>query len=376
MTEARASRRLRPILLAIAVAALVAASAASDFDPARTASWEIPEPDLFAVAVRGERAWAVGYWGAILRSDDGGRTWSYVDTPTDASLYDVDFADEEHGWAVGANGTLLRTTDGGRTWETTSASVTDPLDASERPLKSPLFGVSAVSPTEAWAVGDFGVVLHTRDGRNWTSVEIPEEAFGDDNIPDRILNAVVFTDRDHGWITGEFGTTLRTSDGGQTWVGEREIHGAIADVYLFDIAPNGAGWVLAAGVGGVALGSSDAGADWGELSAPTTAGLFGATVHDDRGLLVGDRGVLLLTRDRGETWHEPERPRSFNWLRGATFGRDGLALVVGEKGLILRSVDAGETWERAMGRQPQPTTGVSVPEPPRTKPSRQEKEAE
>jgi photosystem II stability/assembly factor-like uncharacterized protein len=364
------------MLLTAATAGLVGAGAASDFDPAHTDTWKIPEPDLFAVAIDGELAWAVGYWGAVLRSTDSGQTWSYAPTPTEATLYDVAFADDRHGWAVGVAGTLLHTSDGGRTWDSSTATVTDPFDGSTLPLESSLFGVSAVSPTEVWAVGDFGVVLHTRDGRNWSSVSIPEEAFGDEEIPDRIFNAVEFSDRDTGWIAGEFGTTLRTSDGGETWLGEREIQGAIDDVYLFDVAPNGSGWVLVGGVGGVALGSSDGGTAWTELGVPTTAGLFGAAVRGDRGVVVGDRGVLLVTRDQGASWQQPERPRSFNWLRGVAFGGDGLALVVGEGGMILRSTDAGDSWERALGHEPPPTTAVSVPELPRARPTRREAEAE
>jgi photosystem II stability/assembly factor-like uncharacterized protein len=377
MTRLRAIRRPSRIrLLAAILAAASAASAAGDLDPAHTETWRIPEPDLFAVALRGNQAWAVGYWGSVLRSEDGGATWSDVSTPTDATLYDVAFADENHGWAVGAGGTLLRTTDGGRSWTPSDATVVDPFDGSQRPLDSSLFGVAAVSPTEAWAVGDFGVVLHTLDGSAWSGVPIPQEAFGDDNIPDRIFNAVKFTNRDEGWIAGEFGTTLRTADGGETWVGQREIQGAIDDIYLFDVAANGAGDALASGVGGVAIGSRDGGSVWANLRVPTTAGLFGTALDGERGLLVGDRGVLMVSRDGGSSWHEPARPRSFNWLRGVAFGPDGLALAVGEGGLILRSTDGGESWERAMGHAPPPASGVSVPEPPRALPTRGEAEDE
>ncbi len=412
-------------LLGVLFGLASAAVASSEFVPAKTDTWSIPEPDLFAVDVNGDLAWAVGYWGAALRSEDGGRTWAYSDTPTDASLYDVDFADQQHGWAVGAEGALLRTTDGGKTWQAAEATQLDSFDGSERPLTANLFGVAAVSPTEAWAVGDFGVVIHTRDGSRWSPVAIPETAYGDDEIPDRIFNSVVFADRDHGWIGGEFGTTLRTSDGGETWVGQREIRGAIPDIYLFDLAPDGlpdtsagpppeasaedpgtdspgdvaapspdeaatapaeampgtpaspsqpapSGWALASAVGGVALASSDGGVSWEALDVPTTAGLFGAAVSGERGILVGDRGVLLVTSDGGRTWRVPERPRSFNWLRGAAFDGNGNALAVGESGMILHSSDAGETWERAMGHEPPPTSAVSVPEPPRTKPTRSE----
>jgi photosystem II stability/assembly factor-like uncharacterized protein len=362
----------RPQRLAVlSCAALLALAAAGpDFPPASPSTWLLPDPDLYGVDARGPLAWAVGYWGSIFRSDDGGETWEHVPTPTDASLFDVAFGDDRNGWAVGAAGTLLRSEDGGRKWRKVPVEVVDPFDGSLRPLDSPLFGVAAVSATEAWAVGDFGVVLHTRDGRSWMQVVISEETFADENIPDRILNAVHFSDRDNGWIAGEFGTLLRTTDGGETWVGERQLEGATADVYLFDVAANGAGWALAGGIGGVALDSSDGGASWQTLATGTSAGLFGAAVHGDQGILAGDRGVLLVSTDAGRSWREAERPRSFNWLRGAAYAGDGLAYVVGEEGLILRSSDGGRSWAWRLGRKPPPKGGISVPEPgPRTQPT-------
>lgn len=364
-------RRRRRVLHAwLACLALAVPVGASDLDPSDSGGWLLPQPDLYAVDARGSSAWAVGYWGSVFRSDDGGETWTQVATPGDRALYAVSFADEKHGWAVGEAGALLRTEDGGRSWTGLDLELLDPLDG--RPLaKLPnLFGVAAVSATEVWIVGDFGTVLHSRDGRRFEPVAIPPQAFADDNIPDRILNAVRFTDREHGWIAGEFGTLLRTSDGGATWIGERTLEGAIDDVYLFDLAANGEGWAIAGGVGGVALESDDGGTSWGALPVSTSAGIFGAAVHGAHGILAGDRGVLLVSEDQGGTWREPTRPRSFNWLRGAAFGDDGLAYVVGEQGLILRSRDGGQSWEWRRGREPPPKSGVSVPDPaPRAKPT-------
>ena len=347
---------------------LVLPSGAADFEPASTETWEIPQANLYDVAVVGDSVWAVGYWGTALRSTDRGETWSRSPTPTDENLYAVAFADVGHGWAVGAAGTVLRSENGGRSWETVQVEVADEMGG-ERPLDGPLFGVAAISPTEAWAVGDFGVVLHTRNGVQWQQVAIPEESFADDNIRERIFNSIQFTDPQHGIIVGEFGSVLRTEDAGQTWIGEKRFEGAIEDTYLFDVGPNGRGVAVSGGVGGVCIRTADGGFVWTSTRTHSTAGLFGAAMREQRALLVGDRGVVLLSSDGGVTWREPERPRFFNWLRGVAFGADELAFAVGERGLLIRSVDAGEHWEWKLGRQPGPEAGVSVPDPgARTKP--------
>lgn len=355
--------RWTAVLWAAAVAA--PAAAVADFDPSDTASWLVPEADLYDVDAHGDMAWAVGYWGTVLRSADRGKSWSHVSTPTDAALYAVSFANESDGWAVGAKGALLRTTDGGLTWEALRASVVDAFEG-ERPLDSPLFDVSAVSSHEAWVVGDFGVILHTLNGRDWRQVVISEETFADDNLPDRIFNAVHFIDRSHGWIAGEFGTVLRTADAGKTWVGERVLHGAVSDVYLMDIAANADGTAVAGGIGGVVIETSDGGATWYTAEIATRAGLFGTARLDSRAIMVGDRGVIFISRDGGKTWSEPKRPRLFNWLRGSAFGPGGFAYIVGEHGLVLLSEDAGESWARSAGHEPPPLEGISVPDPART----------
>ena len=317
------------------------------------------------MTARGESVWAVGYWGTVLRSTNRGRTWSYARTPTDRTLYAVSFADERHGWAVGASGLLMRSVDGGASWQLQPVHVTDEFgDILE--LRSDLFDVAALSPTEAWAVGDFGVVLRTRDGEHWQQVTMDEEIFADDNLPDRILNGVHFPEPGTGWIAGEFGTTLRTTDGGETWVGERHIEGAIDEIYLFDVASDRDGRAFAVGVGGVVIGTSDGGESWSALDVGTSAGVFGVARSRGRAIAVGDRGVLLVTLDDGASWFEPERPRGFNWLRGASFGRDDDAFVVGESGLVLRSSDGGKTWSVSAGREPPPARGISVPEPARS----------
>jgi photosystem II stability/assembly factor-like uncharacterized protein len=51
--------------------------------------------------------------GAVLRSDNGGATWSVQDTRAAAALNDLIFVDVLRGWAVGDNGTIRHTATGG-----------------------------------------------------------------------------------------------------------------------------------------------------------------------------------------------------------------------------------------------------------------------
>jgi photosystem II stability/assembly factor-like uncharacterized protein len=314
-------------------------------DPARLETWKLPKASLFGVASHGDKVWACGYWGTLLRSTDGGKTWTQSDTPTAETLFSISFADDSNGWAVGANGALLRSTDSGVTWTKQEVAVPDEMGGT-RPLDTSLFGVAATSSTTAIAVGDLGIVLRTRDGASWEKVTFDAATFADDNVPDRILNGVVFTSPTDGWITGEFATLLRTRDGGETWTGARTITGAPSDLYLFNLSAGGDSAAAVGLAGGVLVSNAD-GSEWTSRSVETSAGLFSIAWKGQRGIAAGDRGVLFVTSDGGATWTEPKRPKLFNWIAGAAFVGEGKAIAVGEGGLILQSEDSGATWTAA-----------------------------
>lgn len=338
-------RRALAAAAALVVVSSVALVVDAKLDPARLETWKLPKASLFGVSSHGDKVWACGYWGTLLRSTDGGKTWTQSDTPTAETLFATSFADDSNGWAVGANGTLMRSTDGGVTWTKQTATVPDEMGGT-RPLDTSLFGIAATSPTTAIAVGDLGVVLRTRDGTTWEKVTLDATAYGDDNVLERILNAVVFTSPTDGWITGEFATLLRTHDGGETWTGTREISGAPSDLYLFDMSAGGDSAAAVGLAGGVLVGNAD-GSQWTSRSVDTSAGLFSIAWQGQRGIAAGDRGVLFVTSDGGATWAEPKRPKLFNWIAGTAFVGDKGAIAVGEGGLILHSEDSGATWTAA-----------------------------
>lgn len=78
--------------------------------------------DWRGVALQGTRCWIVGNPGSVvLHSADAGATWELLPTGRTSPLNDVAFVDERRGVAVGALGAILTTDDGGRTWTKRSA---------------------------------------------------------------------------------------------------------------------------------------------------------------------------------------------------------------------------------------------------------------
>ena len=92
-------------------------------------SWNsIPAPAnayyLRAVDFIGNNGWAVGRFGSIIHTSDGGDTWIFQNNPATQTLFDVDFADVQHGLACGY-GIVLYTTDGGQTWNNSTPAIAE-----------------------------------------------------------------------------------------------------------------------------------------------------------------------------------------------------------------------------------------------------------
>ncbi len=74
--------------------------------------------DFHAIYGVGKHAWVVGRPGSIvLTTADAGATWGVQSTGHTTPLHGLFFLDEQRGWAVGDLGAILGTQDGGKSWK-------------------------------------------------------------------------------------------------------------------------------------------------------------------------------------------------------------------------------------------------------------------
>src|SRR5690348_14553614 len=71
---------------------------------------------LNGLASAGDRIVAVGQRGHILWSDDRGAHWQQAQVPVSSDLVAVAFPSPTQGWAVGHDGVILHSADAGKTW--------------------------------------------------------------------------------------------------------------------------------------------------------------------------------------------------------------------------------------------------------------------
>ena len=146
----------------------------------------------------------------VMRTEDGGETWTRIVVPTKKELFHLEVNGNSHAWIVGDRGLIMASDDGGMTWKMQDSGVVRAL-----------FNVDFRNDNQGFAVGGGGTILRTEDGGNtWLKVTSPVI---------ETLKRVNFSDDKNGWIVGHKGSILRSGDRGKTWV--RQASGSGLDLY-------------------------------------------------------------------------------------------------------------------------------------------------
>ncbi len=347
----------------------------------------------------------------VARSDDGGASWhesfSLRQQPGSSDpaplLRAVFLADRDRGFAVGDGGMILRTDDGGRTWSSQAQNAALPnarnvayeevvfLDA-QRGIVGGGLDPDVTSFTRS------PVLLYTTDGgATWspaTIVGLDSPPAGDSRVPRHACftrsgrgvaaDTVSGTFSSDGTVTtgfeGRF--VLITSDAGASWNGiEREMP-LPDDFRLWDVACTGDAdfWL----VGGLqrlpsdvatpyALHSTDGGATWAEVAVPLPGSLTvgrsvsGASfVAPEHGWFaappLGDPLVVLRTLDGGDSWQTSLTADGTDFADASVVFADeqngvvAASRVLGplnQQPAVFSTRDGGATWSLTdFGRQP------------------------
>jgi len=336
-------------------------------------------PLLSLHMVDADTGWALTQ-GAVLRTLDGGATWSDV-TPSEAKLAGnvgsygptvtgSAFLDAEAAW-VGFAGTdgktmvVYGTCDGGRTWYQSSVlglgGYIDFIDTEH----------GWIEAGQGAAAGSEGVdIYRTVDGgANWELMS--RTAAQADSTPGSlplggIKGGLAFRDASVGWTVLSIPTEARpglyiTRDGGRTWQEqaiplppELQKAWATAEVPRFFNAREGILPVrFSLDTGGmvrVFYSTSDGGETWSPLSSLKEASAFDF-VSPQRGWVAapsGDGGLVMQTTDGGKSWQAVSSGPDLGQIGQLDFvdGRNGWALRQGEQGsYLLRTTDGGKTWQ-------------------------------
>lgn len=293
-------------------------------------SWkEIERPTNFSltqVSFVGENGWAVGHQGTVINTRDGGKTWTLQKSNTTKALLSISFVDQNRGWACGDESTWLWTDNGGETWTAERMEVSQVGLSEETSLAVPdiiYYGVYFVDAQNGWMIGEYGNIRHTADGgKTWDSQHEPlldqlvEQGGNKDVMALGAFFRVRFTDLQNGIIVGAAGAVATTTDGGVRWqwVSREGSKPDVPPLHLYNaVLPGQNGHVVATGANANVLVSENRGAEWKPAKIP--GGVFTwingiAFSPEGKGVLVGGKGLILLSDDGGQNWREYQEKKS------------------------------------------------------------------
>jgi photosystem II stability/assembly factor-like uncharacterized protein len=327
---------LQTAIFVVAFASHAFASSAWSVQSSGTLAW------LRAVYfLDAQHGWAAGSKGTLVSTEDGGRTWRAHARPTEDALRDLFFTDAATGWLVcerdpfklasleEQRSYLLKTTDGGASWS--RVDVTSGANA-ELVLTRVVFA----DAERGWVMGETGALYATRDGgATWTRQRVPTQ---------RLLLGASFLDPAQGWLVGAGATILQTSDGGAQWQNASTLPADTARLNAVSFADARRGWAV--GAGGTILSTADGGHTWRRQQSNTDADLSDVSFVDAReGWAVGADGFVLHTMDGGATWEMVASPTRHPLERLAFVSRER-GWAVGFGGTIISYAPAHDAPPR------------------------------
>lgn len=272
-------------------------------------------------AINDRVAWASGSKSTVLRTSDGGATWTRITVTNDSLEFrDVDAIEEQTAYLLsignGAASRIYKTNDAGATWT---------LQFQNEDPRAFLDAMSFWDRDHGIVIGDsidrqFYILTTTNGGREWTRVppdKLPPAQVNEGAFAASGTNIAVYG-KSYAWIglgSAERARVLRTTDGGRTWK-------------VFDTP----------------------------IKSNQSSGIFSIAFRDEKhGVIVGGdyqkekeaSNNLAITSDGGQTW---------KLVAGLTGFRSVVAYVPGTKMLVAigpaggeYSLNDGHTWKLIEG---------------------------
>ena len=279
---------------------------------------------------------AVGDFGLILKTTNGGLNWSKILTELNTKIDHIKFTDPNNGWLC-SDGNLYKTTNQGDDWEIILAN--SPYGCSD---------FYFINSDTGWVSG--GAILATTDGGQSWQVSIDDPGWYDN---------IFFLDNYHGWSTipgGLFndGKIIKTTDGGINWYESYFAinHGRVYSMHFIDTST---GWIVYRQLetaGGKLAKTTDGGANWFiQLQSLNEKGFSYVKFLDENigyacgGYSLG--GEIVRTTNGGADWTTQFLNNAIQLNSIQFFNNEinyEIGCVVGNSGAIFTSEDGGVNW--------------------------------
>ncbi|MFU2325061.1 WD40/YVTN/BNR-like repeat-containing protein [Pseudomonas sp. NFX98] len=308
---------------------------------------------LLAVTRAGARLVAVGWRGHIVTSDDSGKTWQQVQSPVDADLTAVSFPTAKKGWIVGHGGVVLKTEDGGSTWtkqldgrsagevmiryyqrqiQNGNSEAEQCLEAvklnTQNGPEHPWLDVIFSDEKHGYIVGTFNQIMQTEDG-GATWVPIMEMI---DNPQALHLNAITRQGDDY-FIASEQGTVFHKGKNGARFTA---LTTGYSGTFFGVVADDKS--IFAYGLRGTVYRSDDRGGSWQTVRTTIDTAITGGLILDNGKVLLVSQGAQLLQAKDHQAPFESIAVKKPALFTGITSVDDNTIVIVGTAGANLETI--------------------------------------
>lgn len=277
------------------------------------------------MARAGKRLVGVGQRGHIIYSDDNGAQWTQAKVPVSADLVAVQFPTPTEGWAVGHDGVVLHSADAGSNWALQ-------LDGRRAAALIGTYYKNAAEPLRGQAARMAG--------------QGPDQAFLD----------LWFEDASNGFVVGAFNLIFATSDGGRSWQPWLDRTANPRGLHLNAIRAVGND-IFIVGEQGLVMKMSKGGQHFSAVETPYRGSFFGLAGGEGALVVHGLRGNALHSADGGRSWKKIDTGVPVGLVASTTLA-DKCIVMVSLAGHLLLSVDRGMTFKLQSGARAGPVSAV------------------
>ncbi len=318
-----------------------------------------------------ENGWAVGSYKVILKTGDGGDTWTRIMSATgDARGFEcVKFSSEFHGCAVGGryweDGLVMITNDGGITWTETTPENSDTYHT-----------VFLMDSITGWIAGDDGEFRKTIDGGNtWQDLgsiyynNIDDLHFYNDSVGIFLsYNSVRLTyDGGASWDSvyymntnsypsaffcwndtniisvGNSGNMSRSFDGGINW--EKINKGPNGPTKFLGFINNMEGYALSGYTTSMQLlHTYNGGYNWIADTIINSGTIYQLCVYNESAFLIDDSSQILRSIDGSSDWEIFNVPDTSDRYRDIEFISNNNGFICADNGVLFYTQDGGQNW--------------------------------
>ncbi|MGW8462118.1 WD40/YVTN/BNR-like repeat-containing protein [Pseudomonas sp. CLCA07] len=264
----------------------------------------------------GKRLVAVGQRGHIFYSDDNGVRWHQAEVPVSSDLVAVQFPSPTQGWAVGHDGIVLHSDNRGETWK--------------RQLDGRQVGQIMLEH------------FQRQEGQQPNEALLAEAQRIVDEGADKPFLDVWFANDKTGYIVGAFNLIFRTEDGGQNWVPLMDRTDNPGALNFYGIRAIGDDLFIV-GEQGLVLKLDPATQRFINIPTPYSGSYFGITGKPGSVLVYGLRGNVYRSVDHGVNWDKVELGLSSS-ITASTITADGRIILISQAGHVLVSTDDGASF--------------------------------